>query len=965
MASLNITHTVSFHQSAFSDAAESAQIIEGATLREWLTDNVAGFDPGNPNLSYSQPLDMPVRSDVQIVYTPKGGVVGSIFKPIFKLLGLTPKKAKTVQTPQQGDDIEMSSVQANQAKYGEHVREIFGRYKVFPDYLSPPHRYFANEKDHWSEMLLCVGVGDHDVPLSEVRIGDTPIAAYGDRATVSVYQPNEIIPPGERDWWHSVPEVGGTRDGASGLPLRPSYLATAQAPMGVKVFSGTTIQSQGDPFPSNWNAGVKLDVTFERSYSVNGDRITGPLSGIVLGPGDTVVLGGDIGGTYTVNTVQEKTPASNGTPSILKGNSNFSLNYGESPAAFSLTVGRISAIFSLSTVFNNANNLISALNNQVSSSALSGMVVFSNASGKMVITEQAEYSGVNISVQNISNATSVFGDIAATNAAVIVGNAATFATPSSFTLMGFQEPAQNALLSIKKEGEYFELIGNTGSVITVQRRKANGDLDWSGFTEAFTSSGANIRLLDTEVEGGWQGWFDVQPATEESTAVEFDVFFPQGLIWNGRKGEIFNMSVTVVIELRRIGDTSAEISTNRTFSGTTTDAIGYTVRVYTPAAKWQARIKRTNYEKATPELTDAAKLFGLRSRINNRAPARYPNFTTMYVKIKGSEAASAEADEMISCIATRILNGSPSRDIADAVTYIARTQNIDTAALQSLQTLWQSRGDTFDFSYEKAHTIKQAANIALGAGFAEMTVRDGLLTPVRDQKRSTTIRAHSFSAQNTTAPIVRERDLLSDDETYGIDVEYMSGETWRVETVQCRAGLAGAKIEKLKLDGVTDRDRAWRYGMRELMRKRYQRETISTSTELDALNANYNDLAAFIEDVPQYGQSALITDVSGGSVRVTERIDWSAGADMVAVARDDKGRLGATVDISRIDDYTFLPSAAMGTLELYQTVFIGTRERIATIGVVKNVKPGGNSAKIAAVNYTDRIYDFDDAQADN
>lgn len=964
----NTTHTISFYQNAFGDASESALIQDGVTLREWLTDNVKCFDPDNVKLTYSQPLDMPVHSDVSIIYTPSdfiAAVTAIASKAFSTVVGaLMPKQPKPPQSQGQGDNIDLAALQANTPKFGQPVREIFGKYKIYPDYLTPPHRYFENRLNHWTESLMCVGCGDYDIPLSEVRVGDTPIASYGSRASVTVFKPNDLIPSAMSAWWHTVPEVGGTRSGNSGLPIKPSFAVTRTAPSTNRVFSGTTIESLGGNFPPDWTSGLKLSIEYEQSYTVSGNKITGPMSGLTLSPGDQVALGGDLIGTYTVDTVQNKTTPLPGTASVLTGASAFSLNYAVQ-SIFSVTVGRLSGLFTLSDVFLNAADLVANLNAQADSTPIADMILFSSSGGKLVITEQPEYGGIRITVQDITNATAVFGDITTTNENATTGTAASFATPSSFTLIGFSVPSQSAILSINKVGSYFELIGNSGSVITVQRRKENGTIDWSGFQDTFTLSNSLIQLADSEASGGWQGWFDVQPSAESCTQIEYDVFFPQGLFKADKKGNIINTKCSLLAQWREVGGATI-YNDDRTINIGTVNQIGFTFALNLPnAGKWQFRIKRTNPEYEGGSGANKCDLYGLRSKIVG-SPARYPNFTVMHVKIKGSEAASAESENMISCVATRKLNGVATRSISDAVKYIARNQSIDNAKLSQLQTIWDSRNDNFDYSFETYSTVKQAVNIALGAGFAEMIIRDGVLTPVREAKRNPLERAHSFSAQNITNPITREIELLDDDETYGIDVEYLSDETWRVETVKCRkAGLTGSKVEKIKADGVTNRTKAWRYGMRALMRKRYQREVISASTELDGLNCHYNDLAAFIEDVPQYGQSALVVSSGSGVVRVTEPIQRIAGSQMVAVARDDKGRLGAMVDITRVDDYSFTPSASMGDLKSMQTIFIGNRDRIITSGIVVDVKPSNNGAKITAVNYTDRIYDFDDAQADN
>ena len=56
---------------------------------------------------------------------------------------------------------------------------------------------------------------------------------------------------------------------------------------------------------------------------------------------------------------------------------------------------------------------------------------------------------------------------------------------------------------------------------------------------------------------------------------------------------------------------------------------------------------------------------------------------------------------------------------------------------------------------------------------------------------------------------------MADVDLDGVDVEYFSRSTWAWETVECRwPGDLGAKVEKIKMPGFSDKTRAWRFGMR-------------------------------------------------------------------------------------------------------------------------------------------------------
>src|SRR5690606_20807930 len=138
-------------------------IPDGVVLGEWLAGNMPRFDPERTDIVYSIPLNSPVYGRVVAQIAPEGGVIQSVLKPVFKLLGLAPAKPKSPAQQARGDDLELAAFQGNEVKYGQVVREIFGTVKVFPDYLVPRRTYFQNKRDHWAEMLLCVGVGQHQI----------------------------------------------------------------------------------------------------------------------------------------------------------------------------------------------------------------------------------------------------------------------------------------------------------------------------------------------------------------------------------------------------------------------------------------------------------------------------------------------------------------------------------------------------------------------------------------------------------------------------------------------------------------------------------------------------------------------------------------------------------------------------------------------------------------------------------
>ncbi|MFX3845517.1 hypothetical protein ACJBUB_10985, partial [Streptococcus suis] len=78
-------------------------------------------------------------------------------------------------------------------------------------------------------------------------------------------------------------------------------------------------------------------------------------------------------------------------------------------------------------------------------------------------------------------------------------------------------------------------------------------------------------------------------------------------------------------------------------------------------------------------------------------------------------------------------------------------------------------GDFYDNMFEGPSTVKQAINNALQSGFAEMTIKSGLISPVRDEPR--TVFDQMYSSQNMTEDLVRQFSAIKPDDTDGVDVE--------------------------------------------------------------------------------------------------------------------------------------------------------------------------------------------------
>lgn len=522
----------------------------------------------------------------------------------------------------------------------------------------------------------------------------------------------------------------------------------------------------------------------------------------------------------------------------------------------------------------------------------------------------------------------------------------------------------------------------TGSA-TYKAIKAGVDfVAWNGFG-VITSLPQNVffEVDGANTIGEWSGPFNACPATESTTIVEYDVFFPRGLAKISDSGNLVNISVSIEIQWRYSG--GAWQSITRTYTASTADQVGYTHILNTQlGGSIQMRMRRIGAKNTSPNVNDEVQWFGLRSRLTS--PIRYPNWTVLGVRFRGLDKISSESGDKINCIATRKLptlqaNGSlgvpvATRELSAFALHIANSvgytlNDWDMDALQALNTIWKSRGETFDFVFTET-TVEKALQTTLLAGMSELTIDDGLLKPVREGVR--TQYEQAYSAQNTTDGFNRTFTLERVDSNDGVQVEYIDqSEGYTAKTVVAKLpGKIGARLRTLKLDGVVGRDRAWRIGMREARAMEYQKWAYKFTTPMDAMNSGYGSYVALVPDIANYGRSGLILGAYGSTLVLGEHLEFESGKSYVIAWRDDKGRFVGPFPATagNVDNEVIVSSGGVMPLVRMDMelphFFFGELSTLTLPALVQKITPAADGkCSVQAVNYDARIYADDDALA--
>ncbi|KAA0910691.1 host specificity factor TipJ family phage tail protein [Pusillimonas sp. ANT_WB101] len=526
----------------------------------------------------------------------------------------------------------------------------------------------------------------------------------------------------------------------------------------------------------------------------------------------------------------------------------------------------------------------------------------------------------------------------------------------------------------------FRVVTAQVDTLAVQRL-LNGsvDNDWLGFSSFTTGSASSIAYLSGLVYGEWTSIIGACPPGETTNTIEVDFFFASGLGKIKDDGDLEAYSVTVEIQYK---DATAEepfISVMKAYSAATLDQIGYTETINVDGRTPIVRVRRATLASTSTQVQDKINWFGLKSKLKTRNS--YPNWTTMAVKFRSGGRLAAQSENQVNVVATRRLrtlqpDGSwsaalePTRDISAFAKYVTDTigytdDDWNIAELLRLHNVWVPRGETFDFVFDQT-TVKEVMNTVLNAGMAELTVDDGLIRPVRDEPR--TVFEQSYSPQNMTKPLSRQFVGPKPDDADGVEMEYIDGQTWTKQTVRCLLpGDQGFKLKKERLDGVTDKTRVWRIGMRLRRQLRYRRWAYNFATEMDALNSRYRSYVALFDDIPGYGKSAIlerIEAVSGGALlHASEPFEWEPGVDHVVAYRATNGSLvGPFAASPGVDDCSLIADIPhpwpIVTLTMEPPhLYFGTAERWSFPALITDIKPQGIGAvSVTAENDDVRVY---------
>lgn len=550
------------------------------------------------------------------------------------------------------------------------------------------------------------------------------------------------------------------------------------------------------------------------------------------------------------------------------------------------------------------------------------------------------------------------------------------------------------VMAMSYRGFRFRVLSYSAQALQVKRIKSGGTDDnaWPGW-DSTSSNTAQVLLDSSNLSGGYRGPFPACPENQLVTAIEVDIFYPSGLVFLGAKGEYMDLIGYQSYEWRDMAIGGAWNAITTQAKSNTLDAQGYTYRINLPyPMRAEVRMKKIfqNQGSGDPdkEQNDTMMWQRLKGLMIYSTPNSYAGMTTMTCDIRGGDRISSQSESLINLACTRILpvlrggawqTPQPTREISAAIGHILRsvgysdTTDIDLVELERLEsTRWTPRGEYYDRTVTESKTVKAYLLEALQAGFSELTIDRGLLVPVRDEPRGPSF-DQMYNPEIMLAPLSYDFTMPDQPDDFdGVDVEYYDHITKQDETVECRLpGDAGERVEKLKLEGVGVRYKAWRWGMRRRRAHLYRQREYSFETELDALNSAYFDYVALGVATPGYGQSAEVVGYTAGPPVVlesSEPLDWSTPGQYKVLVRRKDGTASGPYVATRIDDYSFsIPTLDFvpdlsGQIDTPPIIQFGHESKWVFPALITDVSPRSTrTCNVKAVNYDERMYLSDDA----
>ena len=407
----------------------------------------------------------------------------------------------------------------------------------------------------------------------------------------------------------------------------------------------------------------------------------------------------------------------------------------------------------------------------------------------------------------------------------------------------------------------------------------------------------------------WSGPYTVCPVGVECKRIELD-FILSGLYEQNDQGDLIDATAAAEAEYRTIDDAGEAVGgwlrlLAKTFTDKTVDVLRFTVGQDVALGRYEVQVRRSDpTDVDNTRLRDDLVWGGLKAVVESDA---IYDHTVWAVKALVTGQLSGQSERKFNCMAQRLvdvwdgsqwISDQPSRNVAWAFCDMVKgkyageysDEYLDLPVIKTLADTWEIREDYFDYRFDTLGTLDSALQLICRAGRAVKVEYDGVYSIVRDQPKvvpdyqfgMTEIINGSLKVQYIT------QDQWADD---SVEVSYIDNATGQPHTINCALpGKTSLRPRKLKLEGVTSRQHAYREGMFEAARAEYRNRIVTYKTELAGGLADFGSCVAISHVMSDWGISGEVqkAEIVGGNTILTlsEQVVFAAGEQHVIQLAD-------------------------------------------------------------------------------
>lgn len=476
----------------------------------------------------------------------------------------------------------------------------------------------------------------------------------------------------------------------------------------------------------------------------------------------------------------------------------------------------------------------------------------------------------------------------------------------------------------------------------------------------------------------------------EVTEIGFDIVLPGGLGYYTKTGGDFKTyHVSFEAQVRKIDEFGDGLTgwvdlKSVQLGNAIATPLRYTYKCSAMgAARYEFRIRRTDIPSTLARVIDNCKIGALRGYGADHPD--YGDVTLLEVKIKATERLSGSVARKINCIATRKLYPvtvtgfggvkAATKSIVDACAYIATADNggqqldsvLDFEELFAMRTTLESRSNYFSHRFTKKTMCMDALRQIAKCGRCLPIQPSGLFQLVRDRLQSSPSQIYTCD-DYTKGTLQFQHAMRTDDDSTGVEAEYIDDETWQVQTVLCYdAGGSADNLARLPLTGCCDRQHAFEEGMYAFWDDELNRTVVSFAAGLKGLIPAIGDMIYVGSRQIDWGQTGQIAHISATVATLSEPVDFGDTAleGKLLLTKKDGGVLGpytvAPGDCAHSVGVTLSP-ADVNTIHdqgLTATKFIFglTIDEILRVRVLKIIPTSNNEIKIEGSIIHDEVHD--------